>query len=117
MKDLATVDVVSHESVTIVRIRGEIDLSNADDVLGTIERAFDETSPGLVVDLSELEYVDSAGVRLLFRAARLVTSAGGRFVAVVAPGSHVLRVLELAETSSFFPLEESEDAAVARVLG
>ncbi len=115
MNDLAEVDVVSREGVTIVRIRGEIDLSNADDVFDAIETAADQAFPGLVVDLRELEYLDSAGVRLLFRAARLVASAGGRFAALVTPGSPILRVLELADTSAFFPLEESEHAAVRRV--
>jgi len=97
VNELSEVEVVVREGVPVVRIRGEIDLSNVGATLRSIEAAVDESAPGLVVDLRELEFLDSAGVRLLFEAARLVTSAGGRFVALVSPGSPAVRVLELAE--------------------
>lgn len=115
MSGLSEVEVLARDGVPIARVRGEIDLSNADDVLRALEGAADESAPGLVVDLRELEYVDSAGVRLLFHAARAVTSAGGRFVAVVPQASPARRVLELAEAGTLFPLEESEDDALRRV--
>jgi len=112
VNELSEVEVVVREGVPVVRIRGEIDLSNVGATLRSIEAAVDESAPGLVVDLRELEFLDSAGVRLLFEAARLVTSAGGRFVALVSPGSPAVRVLELAEARSLFPLEETEADAV-----
>ena len=117
MSDLSTVEVVARGGIPIVRIRGEIDLSNADSVLSLIDGARDEDAPGLVVDLQALEYLDSAGVRLLFRASRSVHESGGRFVAVVPHDSPVRRVLDLAEASTAFLLEESEDAALDRVNG
>lgn len=109
---LSEVEVVARDGVPVVRVRGEIDLSNADAVLRSIEAAVDERAPGLVVDLRELEFLDSAGVRLLFESARLVAAWGGRFVALVAPGSPALRVLELAEATSLFPLETTEADAI-----
>ena len=112
MSELSEVEVVARDGVPVVRVSGEIDLSNADAVLRSIEAAIDQQAPGLVVDLRELEFLDSAGVRLLFEAARLVTVVGGRFVALVGPGSPALRVLELAEATSLFPLETTEADAV-----
>ena len=50
-----------------VLVSGEIDLSNID----RFRAALDEDSPSLVVDLSGVTYIDSAGVAVLFsRAAR-----------------------------------------------
>jgi anti-anti-sigma factor len=115
VSDLSVVEVFARNGVPVVRVRGEIDLSNADGVLTLIDGARDDDAPGLVVDLHGLEYLDSAGVRLLFRASRTVREAGGRFVAVVPRDSPVRRVLDLAEASSAFPLEESEEAALQRV--
>jgi len=117
VSDLSFVEVLARSGVPIVRIRGEIDLSNADGVLALIDDARDEDAPGLVVDLHALEYLDSAGVRLLFRASRSVRQSGGCFVAVVPRDSPVRRVLDLAEASTAFALEESEDAALDRVTG
>jgi len=117
LSDLSIVEVFARNGVPIVRVRGEIDLSNADSVLTSIDGAKDEHAPGLVVDLQALEYLDSAGVRLLFRASRSVADSGGRFVAVVPLDSPARRVLDLAEAASVFPLEESEEAALRRVSG
>lgn len=114
MSDLSVVEVFARGGVPIVRVRGEIDLSNADSVLASIEAARDEDAPGLIVDLQGLEYLDSAGVRLLFRASRSV-GASGRFVAIVPLGSPARRVLDLADAASVFALEESEDAALGCV--
>jgi anti-anti-sigma factor len=116
MHDLSEIEVTVRDGVPIARIRGEIDLSNVEEVLGSIEAAMQPGSPGLIVDLRELEYVDSAGVRLLFQAARTVTGTGGRFVVLTAPGSAALRVLELADAAALFPLAESEEDAVGLVL-
>jgi anti-anti-sigma factor len=115
MSDLSSVEVFAKNGVPIVRVQGEIDLSNADGVLTKIRGAQDKGARGMVVDLQGLEYIDSAGVRLLFRASRAVGAAGGRFVAVVPRGSPIRRVLDLAEASTVFPLEESEEAALQRV--
>src|SRR5258707_12557716 len=112
---VSEVEVVAHNGVPIARVRGEIDLSNAEEVLQSIEGAIDEGSPGLAVDLRELAYVDSAGVRLLFRAARAVAVTGGLFVAIVAPESPAQRVLDLAEAATLFPLEATEQAALQRL--
>lgn len=112
MSELADIQVVPRDGLPVVRVRGEIDLSNADAVLRSIEAAIDEHAPGLVVDLRELEFLDSAGVRLLFESARVVAAAGGRFVTLVDPGSPALRVLELAEATSLFLVETTEADAV-----
>jgi anti-anti-sigma factor len=48
---------------------GEIDLSNADSFLDTLGQAASEAAAGggrLVVDLTRVEYLDSAGVHALF---------------------------------------------------
>jgi anti-sigma B factor antagonist len=48
----------------------------------------------LVLDLSELTFMDSTGIRLIFQARQHAEMHGAGF-AVVRPPEHVLRVLEL----------------------
>jgi anti-sigma B factor antagonist len=109
---LARVDATERDGVPIVRVRGEVDLSNADEVLRSIEGAVDGSARGLVVDLRGLEFFDSSGVRLLFQAARSAAGAGVRLVVLVARGSSTRRVLELAHASELFPLEDREESAL-----
>jgi anti-anti-sigma factor len=107
---LARVDATERDGVPIVRVRGEVDLSNADEVLRSIQGAVDGSARGL--DLRGLEFFDSSGVRLLFQAARSAAGAGVRLVVLVARGSSTRRVLELAHASELFPLEDREESAL-----
>ena len=66
-----------------VAITGEVDLSTADAVLHELERAIEGCAVA-IVDLSEVTYIDSRGIRLLVQVARGLREHGGRFT-VIAP--------------------------------
>jgi anti-sigma B factor antagonist len=67
MSDLAMVEAERDGTQLRVRVAGEIDISNARDVGGTIERAVPADVGGVVIDLAEITYLDSSGISLLLR--------------------------------------------------
>jgi len=115
VRELSEVEVVARNGVAVALVRGEIDLSNADATFSALRRAADGADGGLIVDLSELVYLDSAGVRLLFTLARAVSRKGGALRAVVPQGAQIRRVLELADAGQMMGLDESADEAVERL--
>ena len=92
----------------VVRLRGELDLTNVDELSAAIAttRAF-----GVVLDLSRVLFVDSAGVRAVdAEHARLAGS--GRFLLVVAPpASRAAWTFRIAGFSDEFVLGSLEDAS------
>jgi anti-anti-sigma factor len=110
--DVSDVDLVAQNGIWVARVRGEIDMSNADATLATLVQAIDENASALVVDLSELEYLDSAGVRLLFTLVRKVEERNGRLRAVVPRGAQIRRVLELADVGQLISLDETAEEAI-----
>ena len=66
MSPLATVELEHLEAVTIVEIRGEIDVSNGDEVQTAVLDAVTLDTRCLLLDLTAVEYFDSVGVRLSF---------------------------------------------------
>lgn len=62
---LATVDVVHATGHTVVVLRGELDMSNAGDVDQRLRAHLPVDGGKLVVDLCEVSYLDSSGLRLL----------------------------------------------------
>ena len=83
-----------------VALAGEIDLSNADDVQSQILELTSNQLMHVLVDLSELEYLDSAGLRMLFRlAGRLSVSQIGLEL-LVPEGSPAREMIELVGLSS-----------------
>lgn len=104
---LADVQFSDHDRVVVARLTGEIDLSNA----GGVERAIDEATPNqalaLILDVGALDYLDSAGIHLIYKL-REKLRARGQTLRLVVPAESpsndalrlagVLRNVEVAET-------------------
>jgi anti-anti-sigma factor len=91
--------------VLTARITGEIDLSNASQFEETIVDAVPNTALGMVIDLSGVEYLDSAGVRMLVH---LVERFRWRqqVMRVASPdGSRVRGVLSMAGADGVIPVD------------
>lgn len=84
----------------VFELEGEIDLSNVDTVEEEIRRGLDEESR-ILVDLSRTDYIDSAGLRMLFALARTVS---GRMSVVVPERSPIRRVVSMVGLSKVAPL-------------
>ena len=55
--------------VVLARLRGEVDLSNEASVKEKLLGSVPNSAAALVLDLSQTEYLDSSGVRLIFELA------------------------------------------------
>lgn len=79
-----------------VRIAGEIDLANAAEVQDEINAKITNDATEVVLDLADLAYLDSAGLRILFTLAERLRVLQMRLDLVVPPGSPVRRVVEMS---------------------
>jgi anti-anti-sigma factor len=77
-----------------VALRGELDLSGVDRARQAIEQAESGNAPLLVLDLSELDFIDSTGLEVMLRAARRAHDDGRRLI-VARPSRYVRRLLQL----------------------
>ena len=93
--DLATVSVRDHDGIVIASISGEIDISNIDRVADQLN-ALPNAALGLVVDLSQAEYLDSSAISLLHDLAVRLRQRSQKLVIASPHGSPPRRVLELA---------------------
>jgi anti-sigma B factor antagonist len=114
-----TVQHLGTGAVTL-RMRGALDLAYAyrfDDQLRHAER---DASRCLVLDLRELDFVDSAGISRILAARRRARRAGRRLV-LVRGSTAVQRFLQLAALTEHFEFvatpEEAVHTSQARVSG
>jgi len=90
----------------IVRLAGEIDLSNVDGLEAQIESAIAHAQD-VVIDLTAIDFIDSRGLRLLNRVSSSIADRDGTLL-VVAPASSVARsVLDMTGMSSELTVHES----------
>ena len=93
---------------------GELDIATAPELRGTIADAIDAGLTRLVVDLSDLSFLDSVAVAVLLHVRRQLGDAG-RMSVVVPPGSYAQLVLGVAGLSHCLDVFATRDAAVAHV--
>jgi anti-anti-sigma factor len=77
-----------------VALRGELDLSGVERARDAIDEAQGRDAPLLVLDLSELDFIDSTGLEVMLRAARRAHDDGRRLI-VARPSRYVRRLLEM----------------------
>jgi len=112
---LAQLQLEEENGVTIATVDGEIDLSNAAELEMAISHAVGNEAAGLVVDLANVDYLDSSGVTLLFNLARRVSRRQQDFV-VVAPGeAHVREILTLSGATDALALCDSLSEALSQL--
>jgi anti-anti-sigma factor len=87
-----------------IALSGEIDLASAPAVWDALAPAL-EDADCVVVDLSNVRFIDSTGLSVLVRAHRRLTNNGGTLV-VQSPSEMAGRVLRITGLDSVFGLTE-----------
>jgi anti-anti-sigma factor len=93
-------------SAVTVALAGELDLVAAGPVREALTCAMREARPRLIVDLSELTFIDSSGLHVLLAVHRLCREAGLTLTIRPAP-PNVQRVFELTGLVGRLPFEIS----------
>ncbi|WP_293676376.1 STAS domain-containing protein [uncultured Phenylobacterium sp.] len=97
--------------VLVVTAAGRLD-SNTAAVLEAVLPARAQATPKLVLDLSGVPYVSSAGLRILLMGAKAARAAGHKLVlAGLSPS--VREVFDISGFTSIFAIEPDVDAALA----
>jgi anti-sigma B factor antagonist len=109
---LAQVTSERRGDVRVVAVGGEIDLSNAVALEGEILRRSADAR-GVALDLSELGFMDSAGVALLQRLARALLKSERRLRIVAPASSPVGRLVGLTGLDALIPRDATVEEALA----
>ena len=102
------------DEVFVVRVSGEVDMSHEEELRGELRNAVDSGSRGIVVDLTECEFIDSSGVRALLLSREAKNSEdGAETVAVAAASEQILRILSVMGIDQVIPIQPTVEEAVA----
>ena len=96
---------------TLVRVRGEVDLSWSQQVRRAILDALG-ASAKVGVDLSQVSYIDSSGIAALVEGFQNARGKGQQF-GLIGASKPVMAVLQLARLDKVFPLCPDLDSARA----
>lgn len=105
----------SRGSAVVARLTGELDLSNAEDVGMALAQATPNHAHALVVDLSGVEYLDSAGIQLIYRLREGLRARGQTLQLVIPAASPSNDALRLAGVERHIETIENVDDALGEL--
>jgi anti-anti-sigma factor len=115
MSPLARLETRTEGGAIVACISGEIDISNAADIGSALEGSVPQRSLGLVLDLSHTDYIDSAGVHLLFRLGGRLTRRRQQLRVVVPDEAPIRKIVNLAGLGWTVPQDKTVGEALANI--
>ena len=93
---LADVQITLAPTALVAHVTGEVDMSNAEEMGSTVIGATPTESDGVVLDLSGVDYLDSAGIYVIFGMRSSLQARGQALVLVLPADSPVHDALRLS---------------------
>ena len=102
------------EDVYVVRVAGEVDMAHEEELRTELRAAVAADSAGIVVDLTECEFIDSTGIRVLLLSREAQESEGDPDgLAVAASTEQILRILSVMGVDKVIPIHPTVEEAAA----
>lgn len=101
-----------HEQISVYKLEGRIDTQGAVDLDMALQAAVTAGKHKLVLDMAEVRYISSAGLRTLADVLTRNREKNGD-LKLVALSSKVMRVFQIIGFDNFFSMYESVDDAVS----
>lgn len=111
MADTMTTSVAAHDGATVLTVAGEVDLATAPALETAIEGVLGDKPAALIIDLTGVSFLASAGMAALVAAHQRAGAATS--IAVVADGPATSRQLKMTALDQVFALHSTLEAALA----
>ena len=112
MLDIQTLE---RDGVTIVKLKGRLDSETSQAADARLQPVQAQAMASWVLDLTEVTFVSSAGIRVVLTAAKLCRSHGGDlYLAGLSP--QVMQVFRISGLLGFLHVSDTPDAAAAAIV-
>jgi anti-sigma B factor antagonist len=104
------------QQITIFRLVGRLDSNSSPELDKHIVRAIEDGVRNIILDCQKLDYITSAGLRVVVKTAKKLKPESGRIV-LCAMADYVKEVFEIAGFDSFLPILPTLEAGIQLITG
>lgn len=108
-----TVSFATRGHIFVARLSGEIDMSNAEQLGVEVAEATPENVRGVVLDLTQVEHLDSYGIFVIHGLRQRLGERQQRLVLIVPTHGRIRRAIELVGITDVIPTKETLEEAVS----
>jgi len=103
-----------HTDMLFLYLKGRLDSNNAQSLEDNLVKLIDDGAKQLIIDCSQIEYIDNAGLRVLLNVAKRILNVDGR-IALHSPSQPAKEIFERTGFSMVARLYDTREEAVAGV--
>lgn len=96
--------IYDKENFHLVEIKGDLDIYAEDEFKSFIEREIENTDKDLVIDIEDLDYLDSTGLGLFMKIYKLAKEKD-RSVSIINPKENILKLFKITDLTDVFNME------------
>jgi len=100
-------------NIHVFKLSGRLDSNTSPDFEAKIIQAIEGGSHFFVIDFENLEYLSSAGLRVLLKATKALKGTNGGLV-LCSMADYIREVFEISGFDTFLPIEDNRDKALKR---
>jgi anti-anti-sigma factor len=108
------VETRSENGATILAVGGRLDAVTAPELEGKINELMNSGPTAIVMSLSKLEYISSAGLRVILAAAKKLKAKQAKFL-IAGLQDAVKQVFEISGFYSILSIHASEEEALSQL--
>ena len=97
--------------VTVAALSGRLDMAASEDAHPKVMQALADSTAGLILDMGELDFISSSGLRMLI-AAQKEARASGKQLACIRAKPAVYKIFKISSLDAMFSFFEDEPAAI-----
>jgi anti-sigma B factor antagonist len=112
LREQPVIGIEERGAAWLVRLGGELDLYNADVLREALREIIGKTPERLVLDLAEVEFIDSTALGALIEARASVAEGKGALL-LAAPGHETRRALQVSGLDRHLPVYDTVETALA----
>ena len=106
------INVQEYKRVSVMSVSGRVDSATAPDLENELKKLVEADKTQIVLDLKDVEYMSSAGLRAMVSTLKAVKRVNGD-LRLANPSPRVEEVLRLAGLTSIFSIHPTREEAVA----
>lgn len=104
-------DQEKRNDIFIVRLTGNLDIESAPEFKKTLSKTLSAPGAKVLINLSDVDYVDSSGLATFVEMLKAVRTSGGK-LKLSNVSSKVLGLFEITKLDKLFDISETEELAL-----
>ncbi|MBE7053334.1 MAG: STAS domain-containing protein [Ruminococcaceae bacterium] len=105
----------SRDNILIVKLIGELDHHGAEQIREKIDnKIISSNSKSLILDLSELKFMDSSGIGIIIGRYKVISSVGGKLY-IVCPSKSINKLIRMCSIEKIIVIKDTLDEIIETI--